>query len=141
MFLDEAKLAANLSHPNIVQIFDLGHVEGSFFIAMEYVPGKDMSRVIPKSKNLGIPFPVEYALKIASNVCEGLHYAHNKADTFGNPLKIVHRDVSPENIIVSYEGAVKILDFETAAILRDEIKMLYKKMRKDEKVKPKKLKK
>ncbi len=114
MFLGEAKLAAQLNHPNIVQIYDLGKIKDSYFIAMEYVSGRDMSAVIPKAKSTGIPFPVEYALKIASNVCEALYYAHTKADAFGNPLHIVHRDVSPENVRIAWTGTVKILDFGIA---------------------------
>ena len=83
MFLDEARIAAQLTHKNIVQIYDLGKIKDSYFIAMEYIPGRDMSAVIPKTKKTGIPFPVEYALKIASNVCEALYYAHTKTDAFG----------------------------------------------------------
>lgn len=114
MFLGEAKLAAQLAHPNIVQIYDLGKIGESFFIAMEYVSGRDMSSIIPKCKRTGIPFPIEYILKIASSVSEALYYAHNKTDAFGTPLNIVHRDVSPENIRVAWTGTVKILDFGIA---------------------------
>jgi len=114
MFLNEAKLAAQLNHQNIVQIYDLGKIGESYFIAMEYVFGRDMRRVIPKADSLGIPFPMVYALKIASSVCEGLYYAHQKTDLYGNPLNIVHRDVTPENIFVSFDGTVKILDFGIA---------------------------
>jgi len=114
MFLGEAKLAAQLNHPSIVQIYDLGKIKDSFFIAMEYIPGRDMSAVIPKSKLTGIPFPLEYAFKIAGHVCEALYYAHTKADQMGVPLNIVHRDVSPENIRVAWTGTVKILDFGIA---------------------------
>lgn len=114
MFLDEARLAAQLTHPNIVQIFDLGRVGDSYFIAMEYVSGRDMRRIIPKGDALGIPFPMVYALKIASSVCEGLYFAHQRMDLYGQPLNIVHRDVTPENILVSFDGTVKILDFGIA---------------------------
>ena len=114
MFLDEARLAAQLNHPNIVQIHELGQVDDSYFIAMEYVFGRDMGRIIPKAEKLGIAFPVVYALKIASSVCEGLHYAHQRTDAWGNPLHIVHRDVTPENVFVSFDGTVKILDFGIA---------------------------
>ena len=100
MFLNEAKLAAQLNHPNIVQIYDLGKIGESYFIAMEYVFGRDMRRIIPKADSMGIPFPMVYALKIASSVCEGLYYAHQKTDTYGTALSIVHRDVTPENIFV-----------------------------------------
>ncbi|MDP3237908.1 MAG: serine/threonine-protein kinase [Myxococcales bacterium] len=114
MFLNEAKLAAQLNHPNIVQIYDLGRIGESYFIAMEYVFGRDMRRIIPKADSLGIPFPMVYALKIASSVCEGLYYAHQKTDTYGVALNIVHRDVTPENIFVSFDGTVKVLDFGIA---------------------------
>jgi serine/threonine-protein kinase len=114
MFLNEAKLAAQLNHPNIVQIYDLGKIGESHFIAMEYIFGRDMRRIIPKADALGIPFPMVYALKIASSVCEGLYFAHQKADLYGQPLDIVHRDVTPENIFVSFDGTVKILDFGIA---------------------------
>jgi serine/threonine protein kinase len=114
MFLNEAKLAAQLNHPNIVQIYDLGKIGESYFIAMEYIFGRDMRRIIPKADSMGIPFPMVYALKIASSVCEGLYYAHQKVDLYGNPLNIVHRDVTPENIFVSFDGTVKVLDFGIA---------------------------
>jgi serine/threonine-protein kinase len=114
MFLNEAKLAAQLNHPNIVQIYDLGKISDTYFIAMEYIFGRDMRRIIPKADAMGIPFPMVYALKIASSVCEGLFYAHQKTDIYGNALNIVHRDVTPENIFVSFDGTVKILDFGIA---------------------------
>lgn len=114
MFLNEARLAAQLNHPNIVQIYDLGKMGESYFIAMEYIFGRDMRRIVPKSEELGIPFPLVYALKIASSALAGLHYAHTKVDLYGNPLNIVHRDVSPENIFVAFDGTVKVLDFGIA---------------------------
>ncbi len=114
MFLNEAKLAAQLNHPNIVQIYDLGKINDTYFIAMEYIFGRDMRRIIPKAESLGIPFPMVYALKIASSVCEGLYFAHQKTDIYGTPLNIVHRDVTPENIFVSFDGTVKVLDFGIA---------------------------
>src|SRR5690606_24924839 len=114
MFLNEAKLAAQLNHPNIVQIYDLGRINDSYFIAMEYISGRDMSRIVPKAERAGIPFPMIYALRIASSVCEGLYYAHTKSDAFGNSLNVVHRDVTPENMLVSWDGTVKIVDFGIA---------------------------
>ncbi len=114
MFLNEAKLAAQLTHPNIVQIHDLGKVSDAYFIAMEYVSGRDMSRIIPHANRKEIQFPMVYALKIASMALEGLYHAHEKTDSFGNPLGIVHRDVTPENIIVAFNGTVKLADFGIA---------------------------
>jgi serine/threonine-protein kinase len=114
MFLNEAKLAAQLNHHNVVQILDLGKVGDSYFIAMEYLFGRDMRRVVPKAELQGISFPIVYACKIASQVLEGLFYAHQKTDARGMPLGIVHRDVTPENIFVTFDGGVKILDFGIA---------------------------
>ncbi|MEL7371079.1 MAG: serine/threonine-protein kinase [Myxococcota bacterium] len=114
MFLFEAKLAAQLHHPNIVQIYELGEIADNYFIAMEYVSGRDMSRVIPKAEKLGITYPLEYAMLVASNVLEGLAYAHEKLDDFGKPLNLVHRDVTPENIMVGWNGHVRLLDFGIA---------------------------
>ncbi len=114
MFLNEAKLAAQLQHPNVVQIYDLGKINSSFYIAMEYISGRDMSRVVPKAERLGIQFPIEYAMAIAERVLDGLAYAHTKSDDFGEPLHIVHRDITPENIMVAWNGNVKILDFGIA---------------------------
>ena len=114
MFLNEAKLAAQLNHSNIAQIYDLGRIGKSFFIAMEYVRGRDLRMVVNKAEHKRIPFPLEYALKVAADTCEGLFYAHRRVDDSGSPLHIVHRDVTPENIMVSFDGEVKILDFGIA---------------------------
>jgi serine/threonine-protein kinase len=114
MFLNEAKLAAQLNHPNIVQIYDLGRIGESYFIAMEYIHGRDMSRCIPKAEKIGIQFPLVYALKVVTSICEGLYFAHNRTDAYGKPLNIVHRDITPENVMVSFNGTVKILDFGIA---------------------------
>ncbi len=114
MFLNEAKLAARLNHSNIAQIFELGRIGKSYFIAMEYIHGRDMRAIINKSETMGIPFPMEYSLKITAEICEGLYYAHQKNDEDGSPLNIVHRDITPENVMVSFDGEVKILDFGIA---------------------------
>ncbi|MBW2093733.1 MAG: protein kinase [Deltaproteobacteria bacterium] len=113
-FIDEAKLAALLHHQNIVQIYDFGSVEKSYFIAMEYLFGKDLRDVTEKAKKEGSPLSLEYALYIVSRVASGLHYAHNLKDFQGKPLNIIHRDISPQNIFVTYEGDVKIVDFGIA---------------------------
>nr|NIQ88064.1 protein kinase [Deltaproteobacteria bacterium] len=118
MFIDEAKLAAMLTHQNIVQIYDLGSMEGAYFIAMEYIHGKDLRVLSNKSKKKGLLLPLEYALYIASRICSGLDYSHNLKDFQGNPLKLIHRDISPQNILVTYEGEVKIVDFGIAKAAR-----------------------
>ncbi len=114
MFLDEARIAARLNHPNIVQIFDLGAQDESFFIAMEYIHGEDVRRVWKRAEQAGRPVPVPMVLRIVIEACAGLDYAHKKADQSGRPLNIVHRDISPQNILVSFEGHVKIVDFGIA---------------------------
>lgn len=114
MFLNEAQLAIHLDHPNIVQIYESGKPNDQHFIAMEYIFGRDLSEIIPKAKRAHIPFPVEYAVQIIIQVCEGLQYAHTQTDSHGHPLKIIHRDISPQNVLISFEGDVKILDFGIA---------------------------
>ena len=113
-FIDEAKLAALLSHQNIVQIYDFGLMENSYFIAMEYLPGKDLRHILYKALRKGMPLSLEYALYITSQICSGLDYAHKLTDLKGKPLKIIHRDISPQNILITYEGDVKIVDFGIA---------------------------
>jgi serine/threonine protein kinase len=114
MFINEAKIAAQLTHTNIAQIFDLGKIEDSYYIAMEYVWGKDLKAVLKKGKEKKLPVSMEHALQIVSKACAALDYAHRKKDLKGNELNLIHRDVSPQNIIVAYEGDVKIVDFGIA---------------------------
>ena len=119
MFVEEAKLSARLNHPNIVHIFELGAVEGEYFISMEYIRGHDLSETMRAIwKALGPPRP-ELVSYIGREVCRGLAYAHNLADENGRPLGMIHRDVSPSNVMLSYEGAVKMLDFGIAKALGD----------------------
>jgi len=113
-FIDEAKLAALLNHHNIVQIYDFGQLEDSYFISMEYLFGKDIRRIFDKSKEKSFFTSTEYALHITARICSALDYAHKLKDYQGNLLHIIHRDVSPQNIFVTYEGDVKILDFGIA---------------------------
>lgn len=113
MFIDEAKVAALLDHQNIVQIYDLGKIEDSYCIVMEYVRGKDLRTVLSRGRKYGRPLSVEHACLIAAGTLAGLSYAHRKKDR-GRELGIVHRDMSPQNILVSYEGGVKIVDFGIA---------------------------
>ena len=113
MFLDEARLAARLHHPNIVQISDLGHYQGRYFICMEYLPGEDLQSVVEVATRTGQLVPFHLASRIILNACEGLEFAHAYGE-HGVPLGVVHRDVSPSNIIVTYQGTVKVLDFGIA---------------------------
>lgn len=114
-FIDEARLAAGFSHANIVSVFDFGRTdEGDYFIAMEYVEGKNLRRIATLLAERKRAFPIPVALHITAEVCRGLDYAHNRRDPSGKPMSIVHRDVSPQNVIVSYEGDVKLLDFGIA---------------------------
>lgn len=114
MFIDEAKIAVQLQHPNIVQILELGKIEDSYFIAMELVNGRDLKTIRKRLKKVELLMPVEQSAHIIAQVCDGLDYAHRKTDEKMNPLNIVHRDISPQNIIVSYEGTVKLIDFGIA---------------------------
>jgi serine/threonine-protein kinase len=114
MFLDEARLAATLNHPNVVQIYDLGQEQASFYIAMEFIAGHDLLAILRKCKRAQRTLPPPIAARLIAAACEGLHYAHTRKDNLGNPLNIVHRDVSPSNILVTYEGGVKVVDFGIA---------------------------
>jgi serine/threonine protein kinase/cytochrome c-type biogenesis protein CcmH/NrfG len=113
-FIDEARLAALLQHHNVVAIHDFGSIEGVYYIAMEYLPGKDLSRVLERACGSGMPLGLEHALFIASRICAGLDYAHRLSDHSGQPLNIIHRDISPQNIFITYDGNVKIVDFGIA---------------------------
>src|SRR6185369_6175956 len=118
MFIDEAKIAVQLNHANICQIFDLGKVDDSYFIALEFVHGKDLRAIFDRCKQKpldGSPaMPIAQACFIIMKTCEGLDYAHNKKDANGSELHLVHRDVSPQNVLISYEGEVKLIDFGIA---------------------------
>ncbi len=110
MFLNEARIAARLEHPNIVATYELGEVEGKYFISMEYLPGEDLSAIISRCQG-GQTIPVEIAAGLAQQVAKGLHYAHDVRDGQGRLVGLVHRDVNPRNIFVTYHGGVKLLDF------------------------------
>jgi TonB family protein len=114
MFIDEAKLAAQLNHPNIGHIYDLGKLEDSYFIAMEYVEGKDLRAILKELEERKRTMPVRVVTYIAQKVCEALQYAHTAKDSDGKPMDLVHRDVSPQNIIISTHGEVKLVDFGIA---------------------------
>jgi serine/threonine protein kinase len=115
MFLDEARLAANLNHPNIASVTNLGEVDGSYFIAMELVDGPHLGALFAHSLRLRKPLPLDLCCYIVARAADGLHYAHERNDpATGQPLMLVHRDISPQNILVSREGEVKVTDFGVA---------------------------
>jgi len=114
MFLDEARLSAHLSHSNVAQVFDIGVGDNAYFIVMEYVDGADLKAVIEWNRKSGRPLPVEAAVYIAAKICEGLTYAHELKGSDGKPLDIVHRDMSPPNVLLTKYGEVKIVDFGLA---------------------------
>jgi len=116
MFLNEAKLAAALHHPNIAQVYDIGQDGGEPFFAMEYVHGDDLGRVTVTARENGVPISLDCALTLVAGLCAGLHHAHEKATPDGRPLGVVHRDVSPTNVLVSYDGAIKLVDFGIARV-------------------------
>jgi serine/threonine protein kinase len=113
-FLDEARLVATLEHPNIAQVYEIGFVSGSYFFVMEYVDGADLRRLIQAAIAKRYPISFADALYILTQVCAALHYAHEKHDLEGNQLRIIHRDVSPSNVLISHDGVVKVCDFGVA---------------------------
>jgi serine/threonine protein kinase len=113
-FVHEARLASQLRHPNVAQTYDLGMVDGTYFIAMEYIPGPTLTQLLRQSTSAAGPLPIPIALAILGQICDALDYAHNLSDDKGKPLGIIHRDVSPSNIIVSNTGVVKLIDFGIA---------------------------
>ncbi len=115
MFIEEAKLSFLLTHPNVVQTFELGQVDGHYFLVMEYVSGTTLSLLLRHfAERLRQPFPVPFALHIAREVLKGLEYAHGYVGHDGRPLQIVHRDVSPSNVLLSSDGQIKVSDFGLA---------------------------
>ena len=114
MFIDEAKISVELQHPNIVQIYDFGRIGDEYFLAMECVEGKDAKGILRKLAERRKHLPPEYAAYIALLMCKGLDFAHKKTNLHGEALGIVHRDISPSNILVSYRGEVKVADFGIA---------------------------
>jgi serine/threonine protein kinase len=114
MFLDEAKLAATLNHQNVAQVYEVDQADGSYFMAMEYVHGENTRALLETTIRRGWTIPLELAVMIISGAAAGLHHAHERRGKNGQPLHIVHRDVSPANIMVGYDGSVKVLDFGIA---------------------------
>ncbi len=114
MFLDEAKITVQLNHANIAQIYELNNLSNSYFIAMEYVSGKDLRAVFDRCRKRGEPAPIPLTCYSIAMCCEGLDYAHRAKDRQGRDMSIVHRDVSPQNALISYDGEVKVIDFGIA---------------------------
>ncbi len=117
MFVDEARINAELQHENIAQVYDFGERDGEWYLAMEYVPGIDLRRLqkaVAKRKEGGALLPPRVTFRILYDVLAALQYAHHRVDTFGRPMRIVHRDVNPRNIMVSIRGEVKLIDFGVA---------------------------
>ncbi|SEU30858.1 serine/threonine-protein kinase [Stigmatella erecta] len=115
MFISEARVAMGLSHGNIAQVFDFGEVGGQYFIALEFVYGQPLSKVLRRTAKSGLGFlPIPLALHVVSKLCDGLDYAHRHVGEDGEALGLVHRDVSPDNVLISYEGEVKVIDFGIA---------------------------
>ncbi|MEO1339403.1 MAG: serine/threonine-protein kinase, partial [Myxococcota bacterium] len=117
MLIHEAKLAASLNHFNVVQVHDLGEIDGQVYIAMEYVHGKDMAAVLSNTYRRRERLPLNLALCVATEFMTGLDYAHRVRDAEGQPLGIIHRDISPQNVLISNEGEVKLTDFGIARVL------------------------
>ena len=113
-FVDEARLVANLRHPNIVQVHDFGCDQGGFYLAMEYVPGRDLHSLIERAARRGVALPRSLAVYLVAELARGLHHAHTARDDHGVPLGIVHRDVTPPNVLLSFGGDVKLADFGVA---------------------------
>lgn len=120
MFIEEARLAAKLSHPNCVQIYDLGHEEGIYYIAMEFIDGFSFSRVLKRAEEAGPALAIEVTARIVMDAASGLDYAHRLADRDGTPLRLVHRDVSPDNVLVDFSGQTKLADFGIAKALSSQ---------------------
>jgi hypothetical protein len=116
MFLREARLGALLIHPNVVRGFAFGEIYDELFMAMEYVEGEPLSRVLAALHESGRKLDLNVTCHVLADVCEGLHAAHELADTNGKPLNVVHRDVSPQNVMIAYDGQVKLLDFGVAKL-------------------------
>ncbi|MEQ1503078.1 MAG: protein kinase [Myxococcota bacterium] len=117
MFIAEAKIGVHLNHPNIVQVYELGKVINAHYIAMEHLHGKDLTRVVKVLKARDAPIPLKLGVAMMAEVCRGLAYAHGRTDADGRPLGLVHRDVSPHNVVVTFTGEVKLVDFGIARLV------------------------
>src|SRR5262249_47407782 len=119
MFIDEATLCGRLSHPNIIQVHEFGKQDGTYFIAMEFVEGRTLSAVLTRLAQKNEPMPVTVAAQIIRQTCLGLAYAHGLRGDDGAVLNIIHRDITPSNLMIAFTGAVKILDFGIARVANE----------------------
>ena len=124
MFMDEARLAARLNHPNIVQTYEVAVENGEHFLVLEYVDGEPLTSIVRQAREVGEAIPLDLHLKIIHDMLGGLHYAHEAKDFDGTPLELVHRDISPHNVMVSVEGNVKLVDFGVAKAVTSTVHTL-----------------
>ena len=122
LFLDEARLAATLDHPHIAHVYDMGKVDGNYFFTMEYIHGQDVRATLRRTSRFDKLFPIDHTVFIVHAVAAALHYAHERRKPDGSLLDIVHRDVSPSNILISYDGAIKLVDFGVAKAATSSVK-------------------
>src|SRR5262245_26238756 len=120
LLLDEARLTAQVRHPNVAQMLDLGEDNGVLFLAMEWIEGVSVSELLRTAQECGVQIPLSVAIRIATQAAAGLHAAHELRDVDGELVGLVHRDVSPQNILVSFDGITKVIDFGIAKVKRDE---------------------
>src|SRR5215467_5901744 len=113
-FVDEAKVAIKLNHANIAPVFEVGKVDGEYFLAIQYIEGRDLRRMITRQREERTRLPADLAMFVVREMANGLAYAHRRTDEAGRPLALVHCDISPPNVMVSFEGEVKIIDFDIA---------------------------